>query len=289
MSLVPADLVTDLDVLALDARALTDFGTANATLTEKRRVAVSDWLKPRLEAFGYPAHRHMTRRAPDVAFRQISSVLGDVASIVSDATPDDLDLSAIFVGPAANALYLGAREPFRGLFIGMQETVNAVAAVASITYWNGGAWAAPSSLVDGTLIAAGKSFSGGGRISWALPDTWAPRLFGNTVAYFARVTVSNTLTTGATVGQILPLARSRLTYPAALHTLGRLYLEGWASSRGDWQEKGDRYLLDAEKELSMVLPLVGDEFDIDVSGAVDATEVNSVTAARGDPFTWERG
>jgi hypothetical protein len=207
---------------------------------------------------------------------------------LSDATSDDLDLNDVFVTAGSDALYLGSRDPFRGVFLAMADSVNVTSSVLSMAYWNG-AWTAPSSVVDGTIQTVGRSLSGAGRVVWSQPDDWFRRPLNNSPAYWARLTVTVRPSDETRVGQILPLARSRLTYPTALFTLGLIYAEGWANTRGDWQTKASDYLTRAEAMLDRVLPLVADEFDIDASGATDRLEVNSVTRTLHTGFSWERG
>ena len=289
MSLIAADLVTDLDVLALDVRALSDFGTGNATLSDKRRVAVTDWLAPRLEQAGYQAYRHLARRTPDAAWGYTASAYTDRAGVLGDATIDDVNVNSLFITAGSDALYVGSRQPFRGLYVGMADAVNTTASVSSLSYWNG-AWSAVTSVVDGTVLSAGKTLSGSGRITWSQPDDWFQRAVNNSPAYWARMQVSVRPSTGAAVGQVLPLARSRLTLPAALYTLHLLYAEGIAGTRGDWADKADRYEKKADTALTLALPLIGDEFDVDDTGAVDRVEVNSLPVTRwSDVFAFERG
>ena len=289
MSLIAADLVTDIDLLALDVRAGTDFG--GSSLTSKRQYAVTDWLRGHLDAYGYPSNLHQSRKDPEKVWTLVSSVFADVTGAASSRDDGDIAVSSVFHGPATNALYVMSPEPYRGVFVGMTEAVNAIAAVSSVTYWNGGAWAAPTSLVDGTLITTGKSYSGGGRVVWTLPDDWAVRGVNGQFGYWTRWTCSNTLTAATAISQLLPLSRSRLTYPTARYALGLLYQEGIGNSRGQWQEKADLYLKLASEDLHRVLPLIADEFDVDESGGVSDTEVNSLTASqdRSNLFTWERG
>lgn len=285
---VPADLLTDLDVLALDNRATSDYGIANATLSEKRRVAVTDWLRPRIEQVGYRAHRHLARRAPDAGWQLTGGVYTDRIGEFGDDTTNDVDLHDVFVTPGTDALYIGSREPFRGVYVAMIDSLNTAASVASLTYWNG-AWTAPSSVVDGTIQASGKSFSGSGRITWSLPDDWHTRQINNSPAYWVRLTVSARPTDETRVGQVLPLSRSRLTYPAALYALGLLYQEGIGNQRGDYAAKADRFFAEAERALAIALPLISDEFDVDASGALERLEVNSIARSTQNLFTWERG
>jgi hypothetical protein len=286
--LVPIDLVTDADVLALDIRADDDFGATSADLSEKRRVAVMDWLSPRLEAAGYDPAQHLTRKAPSWAYAHTGSAWDDVTDALSDATADDLDLSDVWVAPAADALYIGLPVAFRGLYVSMADSVNANSAVNSLTYWNGSKWQGVTSLADGTVVATGKAFSGGGRLTWEPPEDWAIRAVNEQAGCWVRLQVSSSLTAGTAVGQMLPIVRSRLTNAVAHYTLGLIYREGMAGTRGNWDEKAKAFTDIAEKELALVLPLIADEFDVDEDQAVSAAEVDSVTE-HNKVFTWERG
>ena len=87
--------------------------------------------------------------------------------------------------------------------------------------------------------------------------------------------------------QLLDVAPSRLTLPAAQYTLGLLYQESCGSNRGQWAEKAAAMFKAAEETLAVVLPLLADEFDVDADGAVSPTEVSSVNP--GSFATWERG
>jgi hypothetical protein len=289
MSLIPGDLVSDLDLVALDSRALSDFGDGNATLDDKRHVAVHEWLRPKLEQHGYPAHLHRSRKTPDAVYGQVSSAVTDYTVAASDVTVDDIPLGTIFTGvTATNALAVMYRQPFRGLSVGMDTAVNAVAVASSPTVW-AGAWTGVSSLVDGTKSGS-TSFAKGGAITYKPPDTWLPRTYANTWGYWATLFVSSlTSTTAAT--QCLAIVGSRLSYPVRLYTLGLVYQDAWASARGDWESKSDRLFGMAETELEKVLPLIADEFDIDQTGAVAPTEINSVLQAYDVDrlTTWARG
>jgi hypothetical protein len=285
MSMIPGDLVTDLDLLALDSSVMKDFGATSAALGQKRAIAVGDWLRRALENADLPPERHMTKRVPDVA---ISLRGGVLTALTALGGPGDLGLHSLLPGPSA-ALYIGMREPFRGLALAITDSPSTATAVASLTYWNG-RWHTPSSFVDGTF-ANSATCAGGGRMTWALPDDWLPRAIDpaapTSLAYWVRLSASASLTP-ALVQQILPLCRSRLTNPVACYTLHLIYAEGIGSSRGDWQAKSKLFEDAARQGLDSALLQVRDEFDLDSTEALVRTEVNSTTSHR-DPFTWDRG
>lgn len=287
MSLIASDLVSDLDLVGLDARALDDFG--EATLDEKRRFAVEDWLAPAIEARGHRPETHRARRAPDACYSQISSVTADLTTAAADTTADDIPLGTIFTGgDATDALLVMLRKPYRGLYVGVEEAPNAVAAISSPVLWSG-AWTGVTSLVDGTVVGS-VGLAQGGPITWKRSDVWSPRIFANTFGYWSKIHVAS-LTSTTAARHVLPLVRSRLSYPTALYTLGLLYQGAWGSAGGDWEAKSDRLFSMAETELQKVVGMIADEFDVDQTGAVEATEVNSVLQV--DDIerltTWGRG
>lgn len=288
-----ADILSDLDVLGLDVQIEDDFGTDwAANLAEKRRIAVEDLVAPKLLEAGYSPQLHLARKAPDVAWAFTGGVYTSQTEALSDKTADDVEIAAIFATPANDALFVGMREPYRGLYVGMLDTVNAVVGVSSITYWNGGKWAGVNSLVDGTQVTSNSiSFSGGGRVRWQLPEAWARRPLGDNVdwRYYVRIQLSATPTNPTKVGQLLPIQRSRLTLPAAYLALGLMYEEAAGGNRGEWTEKGERFYKRGEVLLDRAVPHLRDEFDVDESQAVQRTEVNSITPDAGLAFEWLRG
>lgn len=285
----PGDLLTEADLRALDAGINTAFGDSlGLRLIDKRRIAVTDWLMPRLEAAGYRADRLRTRHQPDAAFGFTGGVYTDLAAACGSATADDVALASLWATPASDALFLGHGRPFLGLFLGLTGTLNANASVLSVAAWNGQAWTSVAGLADGTVAAAGKTLSGGGRVTWRLPDDWVERAINGARAYWVRLQVSAALTAGTTANQALPILRSRLTHPTALHALSLIYREGASSRRGAWLEQADSYAEQAQAALDAVLPLVVDEFDADADDAVGPTEAD---AARPADARWslERG
>jgi hypothetical protein len=295
MMLSVDDLLTDADLEALDKDVFSNFGEqAAAGLADKRRVAVQDFVQTRLEKEGYLPIFHLSRRAPDKVYQYTGAVFTDRSAAMSDKTADDLDAADVFVTPASDAIYVGLDRPFKGLWVGMLDAVNATASILDVEYWDGGQWKDVESLVDETQIADLKSLSGGGGLRWVMPANWRKRtgIGGETVEwrYWVKVKMSATPSAGSTLTHLLPILRSRLTRPAAYHALGLLYLENWGvSSTTEWREKGEKYLKMAEDELMQILPLVKDEFDVDESQAIEPEEPGQVIITTRDPFTMERG
>lgn len=281
----PADLLSDLDLLALDRLCLTDFGVSD--LTDKRRAAL-DWLAPRVEQAGYKLYQHATRRAPEAVFGDTGTAFVDYTAAALDSTDSDLPLSSILAVPSSAALYVGAREPFKGVYIGVVDAINANDSTLEVSVWNGH-WTTVTSLVDGTQATTDQSYSGGGLVSWQHPDTWARRSVNNSLLYWAKLTVSSSLTAGTAAAQLAPVVASRLTLPAAYYTLGLLYQESYGSNRGQWLEKADKMFAAADAALAVALPLIADEFDVSDDDIVEAAEVSSASANTSYLTTWERG
>lgn len=282
--MIPGDLVTDLDLLALDVTVLTDFGATSLNLAHKRQVAVSDWLTPRLETAGLSPAKHRTRRTPAAAFLVRSGVITDVTESLGQSTEK---LASSMLATPDDYLVVGMQQPFRGMYIGIGDSVNAVAGAASLTYWSG-RWSVPSSVTDDTTVA-NVLFAAGGNLAWSLPDDWFPRVFNNTMAYWIRLSCASSLSANMGLGQVLPITRSRLTAPTACYAMHLVYREASGSNTGQWAEKAKSFLDAANEGLAIAMPLVVDEFDIDNSNAVEPTEPNSLVATRPTSFTWERG
>jgi hypothetical protein len=275
------DLVTTLDVLAVDSTAATDFG-GQQNLDDKRRVAVQDWLCPLLEQAGYPVRKHKTRRPPDGAFARTGGAWVDKKDAFTTA---GAALTGLIADASADAIYVGLTMPFKGLLASMEDAVNGAAASCSITYWNG-TWSAFTSISNQTL-ASGVPFARAGRITWPEPSDWLVREIEDVSAYWVRVQLSAAPNSG-TLNQLLPIARSRLTYPVALRVCAQLYMEGFGSNRGEWKEKATVTALEASAALQLVIGRVVDEFDADSDGAAETTDVTTI-AQHVQPWTWERG
>ncbi len=287
----PMDLVQEKDVLALDIDATALFGVKNLSIDAKRRVAVTDWLGPKLEAHGFKPNQHQTRHAPRLCVALTGGTYTDLAPTLTNQTPDDLDLADVFVTPSTDALFVGMPSPrFEGVYVAMGDSVNVTPCAATVMTWEG-RWVTPPPAADGTEIVSGRAFSGSGRIRWGSRDGMLPRYINNSPGYWCRIQVNSPPATHTRIGQVLPLIHSRLTYPAALYTLGLLYREGHGTTRGAWLEKANAFFSAAEDAFTLAVGHVADEFDADDSGATDPVEINSVRASLdiARVTRWERG
>lgn len=280
----PADLVTDLDILAVDRLALTDFGVTD--LVAKRQVAAA-WVGQRVEQAGYRLWQHRTRKAADAVYGDDGTTSTDYTAAALDTTDADVPLSSICAVPSSAAVYIGHRDPFKGVYVGVVDSVNANSCVLSAQVWTG-AWSHVNSLQNGTEATASVPFSGGGTLAWQQPDTWVRRTLNNSLLYWAKLTINSPITAATAANQLAPIVTSRLTLPATYYTLGLLYQESYGSQRGQWAEKAKTLFDAAEAQLGIALPLIGDEFDVSGDDAVERAEVSSVTAA-GSFAIWERG
>jgi hypothetical protein len=265
--LTPGDLLTDAMLEALDSKLALDFGeTVADRLADVRRVAVADWLSPRLERAGYAPSRHRTRRAADAVF-------GYTGSAYTDYTGAAVPLATVLATVATDALYVGLRTPFQALWLGLADHLSTVTAVASLAAWNGTAWASLSSVTDGTQATAGKPFSGGGRFSWWVPEDWPTRAVNGQTYHWLKLTTSVTPTAATSADVVHPIVRSRLSYPASLFALSVVYRDAASTRRGAWLDQAKVYEDMATQALEVVLPLVKDEFDVtgdEIAGLADA-------------------
>jgi len=280
----PSDLITDLDLLALDRLCLTEFGVT--VLTDKRQVAAA-WVAQRVEQAGYHLWQHAIRREPEAVLGYTGVAFTDYTAAAKTTTDADIALATIYATPSSAAVYVGSRDPFRGVYLGLVDSVNANTCVLSAKIWTG-AWTGVTSLVDGTQATAGKALSGGGLVSWQTPDTWVRRTLNNSLLYWAKLGVSSSLTAGTAAAQVSPVVASRLTLPASQYALALLYQESYGSQRGQWQEKATAMFASATEALTVALPLIADEFDLgndDQVGRADASSIVDSTYLS----TWERG
>jgi hypothetical protein len=259
MSWHPNDLVTDTDLLAYESGILTNFNTT--TWQTKRQKALEDWLGPILRTNGFEIERLRTRNEADTVLGFTGAAYTDLTNATRDTTADDLDLAAVFATVGTDALYIGSKQNFRGLSIRMADTVSAVTAKVSVANWSD-AWKSLT-LTDGTISTSGKSFSGGGAISWTVPSTWVKRsINGSDPLYWVKVTISAT-PTAAKAGQIGVIRRSVLCAPAALRTLTLIMREAPTGGSGPWMDKAAYYETEADAALQRALLICGGEFETD--------------------------
>jgi hypothetical protein len=286
VSWAPNDLVSDADLVAYESRILTSFNAAD--WEEKRRRALEDWLAPILRGQGFDLARLKTRFEVEAVQGYTASAYTDLLSGATNGTVDDINLATVFATPANDALFVGSALPFRGLSWRLLDAVSAVAGVASVKYWNDG-WSALT-VTDGTVKSSGKPFSGGGAMTWSVPLDWVLRKV-NAVGpyYWAKVTVS-AVPTSAKASQIGVIRRSALGAPATMRTLLLIMREAPTGGPGPWAEKAAWYESEADAALQRAIPLLGGEFDTDVSDQISVDEAAQETpeVARA-PFRLLRG
>jgi hypothetical protein len=115
------------------------------------------------------------------------------ANVIDNNVATYADLDALDTFANGDWVVIGGPVPFIGAALDMTANVNTNASVMSVEYWNGAAWVALTNLVDGTIIAAGKTLSGDGQITWTLPADWAASTINGITAYYMRILVSAAL------------------------------------------------------------------------------------------------
>lgn len=268
MSWHPSDLVSDVDLSDYEQDILTNFGPTS--WASRRTKALEDWLFPILKGRGFDPYRLVTRAELDAAFGFTASAYSDILSATKSTTEDDVNLAAIFATPASDALYLGSKQPFRGVFVRESDTPGTAASVLTVAYWNGG-WTSLT-ISDGTIKAAGKTLSGGGSVTWVLPVDWQRRSVNSSDRlYWVKLTVSAT-PTAAKAGQVAAIRSSALRAPATFRTLQLIFNEAPTGQEGPWKDKAEFYKQEADAALQRALEIVGGEFDSDDSGELSTTE-----------------
>jgi hypothetical protein len=285
MSWHPNDLLTDADLQAYEASVLTQFGRGNwQTLRTK---AIEDWLFPILRGRGFNPQLFRTRYEPDQVFGFTAAVYTDLTGAARDASTEDINLATVFATFGTDALYIGSKSPFMGLFFRLHDAVSSVAAVLAVAYWNGN-WE-PLTVTDATSQVAGKAFSAGGAVTWTLPVDWAPRAI-NSVGklYWTKVTIGAT-PTGAVASQIGTIRASLLRAPLTYRTLQLLFTEAPTSGEGPWSDKAQFYREECDAALQRALPLIAGEFDTDESDLISNEEsAQTDDDAGGEGFLMER-
>jgi hypothetical protein len=274
MSWRPNDLVTDADLLAYESNILEQFGRYD--WKEKRGKAIEDWLAPILRSHGFPIERLRTRYEVDQAFGYTAAAFSDVTAAVKSTTADDLNLATTFATAGSDALYIGYSKVFRGLSVRLLESVSSVTGTVTVAYWNDG-WTALT-VADGTAKTTGKTLSGGGAMTWRVPDDWVVRPINSSdPRYWVKVTVSAT-PTGATAGQIAVIRQSLLRGPVTFRTLSLIFREAPTGGPGPWADKASYYETEADAALQRALTSLGSEFDTDESDQVSEEEGEQTTA-----------
>lgn len=268
MSFVVNDLVTDEDLLDYEPEILSSFGAP--TWQSKRTKALEDWLFPALKRRGFNPYRLRTRYEPESVLAYTGLTYTDKTAAAKDTTGDDLNLATIFATAGSDCLFIGSDQPFRGVFLRMLDTVSSSASVLSVAYFNG-TW--ENLLVDdSTTQVAGKTFSGGGAVTWLKPTDWMVRAVnGSEALYWVKVTVSAT-PTSAKAGQLSVIVGSSLRVPLTLRTLELIFRAAPTSGSGPWREKAEFYKEEAAEALQVALQICGGEFDSDESDIISTTE-----------------
>lgn len=132
-------------------------------------------------------------------------------------------------------VYVGAQVPFRGVAVTMSASVNAVASVLTVEYWNGTAWVSTAA-TDGTANG-GATFAQTGNVTWTVPSAWAKAfplatttppqpvstqqkmLYSDKSRYWTRWSVGAALTAATSAALMLAMNRSTVYAEAVQDSL----------------------------------------------------------------------
>lgn len=282
-------LVTDADIAAIEpqARANQDPPPWGATTWPSARAEAKRELKI-LIALAFPkvkaaADHILDRFRPDCVFSYISTAYADITTGAVDDTPDDVNLTTIFAN-SANRIYLAADYQFEGLYLQLQDALNAQARTLTVKYSSPSGWTALTS-TDGTSVA-GATFGQSGRVTWTIPSDWQrKRLAGTADEYFwIELSVDTALSAGSTkANQILPIrAPDGLKRVAALLALSFIMngLERQAGRPEEWAAKAAGYRDRALALFDQLKERGGIPLDINHDEAVSQVEIQDTTPIR---------
>lgn len=281
MSWAGLTLVTDAELGQLEPEAI-NAGSASAppwgavTWPSARSLAKRD-LKVLLE-IAFPtipgvADRVLDVWRPDWAFAYTGGIYTDVTTKVKDDVEADLDLSAVFVTPSTDRLYIGAAWEYDGLFVRLLANLNAIASVLTVKYWGPGGWTSLTN-TDGTITAATKTLSGSGRVTWTIPTDWGRRKLNGTADeyYWIELSVNFALTAGTSATQVLPIkAPDGLKTVAAYFALAYIFkgLSAQAAAPQYWLDRAADYDNRGRTLFATLKESGGIPLDIDSTGAID--------------------
>lgn len=160
-----------------------------------------DYTRPRLE--NLTSIKFQKTVNDGVAYTDYS------AAVIDNDPATQADLDALDTAANGDWFIIGGPVPFCGAALDMDAAnVNANASILTVEYWTGAAWAAVANMTDGTIVAAGKTLSGDGQITWDVPAAWAPSTINALLAYWVRCSVSAALSANVDVEEcdlLLPI------------------------------------------------------------------------------------
>ncbi len=285
-------LVTDGEIGQYEPQAVS--GAWKSTTWPNQRanakLTLEDWIiRDYSERFGDGVIDKIreTYRA-DKVWPSTTGAYSDLSSAAADNTEDDINLSAVFVAPASDRLYIGNGGSFDGLDVRMLAGLNAQASVLTVKYSGPSGWTTLTA-TDGTALA-GKTFAQSGRITWTQPGDWQRRTLDNSAEayYWIELSVSATLTAGTSLGQLLivkpPVGLKRV---AVLLALGYIVqnLASQAPSTDYWMFKARNqfktgFLDQADANYAALRDKGGISIDLNNDGKIDPAETNIVTPIR---------
>jgi hypothetical protein len=151
-------------------------------------VASGTMPQPYLTHDGSGAAATFAKDTQDTNVAPAAGLFSDDGSFTEDsAAPIALTLSSLVA--ADDAVYVRGLQPYEGVKITI-NAANGSSSTITAKYWTGSAWAAFSSVSDGTA-SSGASFGQTGSITWTLPTNWAINAINDTVGYHVQFTFNN--------------------------------------------------------------------------------------------------
>ena len=214
----------------------------------------------------------------------IASAWQDVVTEASDATEEDIDLAATFATPGSDFIYLGAAYTFTGVYVDLLDSVNAAASVLTVAYWSENQWKTVPSQTDGTIASAGKTLGQSGRVTWGPIRDWERRSLNGSDEgiYWVRLSVSLAMAAGTSSSHLVAIK-----HPEGLRTVASFLslsyiLRGLALQTPDseeWRTRADEYMEDAKVLYDRMKTSGGIPLDVNLSGAVEPSEIGSESSS----------
>ena len=100
-----------------------------------------------------------------------SNITDGSEALQDNDTATTLSLNSLDTAANGDFIYVGARQPFRGVRVIIGNSNSVGASTLTVKYWNGSAWANITA-TDGTT-GGGDTFNTSGNVTWTVPTAWA--------------------------------------------------------------------------------------------------------------------
>lgn len=187
----------------------------------------------------------------------------DLTAALTDRNTTTGSDSSFNAMQAADYIYVGCPNRYRGLSIDVANNNSAGTATMAVNFWNGAAWATTTP-TDGTFSTM--TLTQDGLVTWTVPTTWeTTTVNGSIPLYFVRINVSaNLADTSVSMAQLVSLAN--LTLNAATS-----------------DAEGIDYMLLQSNNRTLPPYYIG--FDVSLFGGIEMKSTSITSAAN---LTWLR-